>query len=67
MLDEQPMHRVAIVNRRLHQRHAVRQRLRVAGREIVEHGHRVAGIDERAHRVAADVARAAGDDNPRHV
>ena len=39
---------------------------RVTGRQIVEHGHGVAGLDEGADGVAADVAGAAGDDNSRH-
>ena len=37
-----------------------------AGREIVEHHHALAGIDERMHHVAADIAGAAGDQD-RHV
>ena len=36
-----------------------------AGREIVEHHHRIAGIEQREHGVAADIAGAAGHENGR--
>ena len=36
------------------------------GREIVEHHDRLAGVEQRQHHVAADIAGAAGDQN-RHV
>ena len=32
-----------------------------AGRQIVEHDHALAGVDQRVHHVAADIAGAAGD------
>ena len=34
-----------------------------AGRQIVEHDHALAGIEQLEHHVAADVAGAAGDEN----
>ena len=67
MVGEHAAHGVAVVHGTLRQRHATRHRFGVARREVVDHRDRMAGIDERAHRVAADVARAAGDDYPRHV
>ena len=41
--------------------HPRRYRLATTGREVVEHGHLVAGVRELAHGVAADVAGAARD------
>jgi hypothetical protein len=35
-------------------------------REVVEHGHGVAGVDERPDGVTADIARPATDEDPRH-
>jgi len=43
------------------QLHPLGQRLGKSGREIVEHQHPLAGIDEIVHRMAADIARAARD------
>ena len=42
-------------------RHVLRHRPVEAGRQIVEHHHALAGIDERVDHVAADIAGAAGD------
>ena len=67
VIDEQPLHRVAIVNRRGDEGNARRQRFAMAGRKIVKDRHGVAGAGECAHGVAADVSRAAGDNHPRHV
>ena len=44
-----------------HERHAGRNRPVVAGRQIVEHDHALAGVDEFEHHVAADIACSAGD------
>ncbi len=43
------------------ERHAFGHRPVEAGREVVEHDHALAGIDQRVHHVAADIAGAAGD------
>ena len=48
------------------QRRALRHRPFEAGREIVEHQHALAGIDERENHVASDIAGAAGDQD-RHA
>ena len=40
--------------------------LAVAGREVVEHAHLVAALEQRAHEVRADEAAAAGDEDARH-
>ena len=37
-----------------------------AGREVVEHAHVVAALEQRAHEVRADEARTAGDERLRH-
>ena len=37
-----------------------------AGREVVEHAHLVAALEQRAHEVRADEAGAAGDERRRH-
>ncbi len=41
--------------------HARRHRPVEAGREIVEHDHTLAGVEQRVDHVAADIAGAAGD------
>ena len=48
------------------ERHARRHRPVEAGRQIVEHHHALAGIDQRVNHVAADIAGAAGDQD-RHA
>ena len=48
------------------ERHRLGQRQSKAGREVVEHDDPLAGIDQRMHHVAADIAGAAGDQD-RHV
>ncbi len=42
------------------QRHPGGERLAEAGRQVVQHHHLLAGIDERVHHVTADIAGAAG-------
>ena len=49
-----------------HQRRALCHRPIEAGREIVEHHHALAGIDERVNHVASDIAGTAGDQH-RHA
>ena len=44
-----------------HERHPLRHRPIESGREIVEHDHALAGIDQRVDHVASDIAGAAGD------
>jgi hypothetical protein len=48
------------------ERHALRQRPVEAGREIVEHDHTFARVDERVHHMASDIAGAAGNQD-RHA
>ena len=67
MLDQQAADGVPIVDGRPGERHPLRQRGLVPGRQVVEHGDRVAGFDQGAHRVAADVTRAARHDNACHL
>ena len=67
MILQRAAHGGHVMDPRPHQRNARRHGLRVPRGQIVNDGHRVAGVHQRAHRVAADVSRAAGDDYARHV
>ena len=66
VIDQHPPDGLDIVNRGAHERNAGGQGFGVAGRQIVEHGDRMAGIDQGADRVTADVTCAPGDDYARH-
>ena len=60
MLRHQRRHRRLIPSVANHEGHARRHRPIEAGREIVEHHHALAGIGQRMHHVASDIAGAAG-------
>jgi hypothetical protein len=67
LLPQRLQHSGAVVRRHPHQRHIFGNCLSVTRGEVIEHDDLMAGIAERADSVTADVACAAGHENPRHV
>ncbi len=53
-------HQRAVAGRAGDERHRARNEEAEAGRQIVEHDHALAGVDECVHHMAADIAGAAG-------
>ncbi len=65
MFDERRPHGGRVVHPGAHERQPARG-LDMAGRQIVEHHHRVPRRLQRLGGVTADVAGAAGNEHPRH-
>ena len=61
VVTDEPRHQRLIAGLADDQRHAFGNRRAMSRREIVEDDHPLAGIDEVAHHLAADIAGAAGD------
>ena len=59
-------HQLAVAGRADHEGDAGRDQEAEAGRQVVEHGDALAGVDQRMHHVAADIAGAAGHQD-RHL
>ena len=66
MLADQPLDQRLIAAVADNERHALGDRPGKAGRQIVEHHHRLAGVGEFEHHMAADIAGSAGDQD-RHA
>ncbi len=66
VLRDQSRHARLVAGPRDDKGRALRHRPVETGREIVEHHHALAGIDEGVDHVTADIAGAAGDED-RHV
>ena len=56
-------HQLAVAGLAVDQWHVLRDRPAKAGREIVDHHHPLAGIDQRVDHVAADITGTAGDED----
>ncbi len=54
-------HQLAVAGRAGDEGHLAGHQEAKPGRQIVEHDHRLAGVDELVHHVAADIAGPAGD------
>lgn len=63
LLGEDPRQQRAIGHVAVVERHAFGHREAKTGRKVVDHRHRPAAVGEREHRVAADIAGAAGDED----
>ena len=54
-------HQIAVAGRAGDERDLAGDQEAKSGRQIVEHDHRLAGVDQLMHHVAADIAGPAGD------
>ena len=63
VLGDDRARKFAVAGIALIERHAVGDRPAKAGRQIVEHDHVGAGVQQFVNHVAADIAGAAGDQN----
>ena len=62
-LGEDPRQQARVLDVPLVERHAFGDGEAEASDEVVDHRHRPAHVEQRQHRVAADVASAAGDED----
>ena len=63
LLGEDPREQPGILDVAFVERHALGHRETEAGDQVVDHRDRPAGIEQRQHRVAADITGAAGDED----